>query len=959
MALAAFPLGGVAQETSTESLTLVEVNNAAQLIDGGQYVLKYTGPNNNANYKNHLYCEETPHTSCVDNNQWQGTGWNATGLLGENPGILRFSENTFSGMPTVSATDGQYLFTLEADAENAGRFFIKAQSDNYVDGRDFTEVVSGKGVPVHTVDAATSKTSFVFEWDNDNLSWNIGNGAESGRNYLNAGGVENGAATLWNNDNGTDKGRIAIYVVSTTVNVNLADGAFGAGNSDHTFFSEWTHTDAPQLTLTCGPNNMAQNGTDINLFGSSSTDYTLTAPEGWMILSYAFDFTNADATQMTVTPEGGEAVQCTGESAHVSATGINASTAVFNVNSGENTHAVCTSNFTVTLAPTPGVSITYNYKYNGEQVGTWTTAVGLNSDLPAPEGLPDFTTATAPEGIASATQSYDVEVTPAYPFEVSPTPTDGQFAEDTHWYALNIRSTRYVRSTAEGSTSATSVTQTAPDLDETDFWCFTMGSGLTVNVYNLSKGADAPLHVESGDGSKSDFGTTATDFDVVKNGSKFLLRVTGTEAACLNDVNGNFAIYNSVYSLTDDGSSIVVTAVEDIVEELTGWVGGRYPDVAFTAEPTTTNLRAACAVEEHAVEFDAAKYYRIYNVRADESMSSALVSADAAGTTTGNIETSEVDGRGDYAILWQFEAVDGSEDTYKLRNLNAGYYQAVATTETQAETQADHAVITDADNASTLTIGEGTAATNWTLAVTNNTSLGENVYLNAHHSDDSNTGNPNSHAIGTWRNGASDAGNRWKLQLVDFVSLNVSSAEWATLCLPFAVSLPEGVTAYTGRSLNDAENTFTLTPVTVSILPANTPVVVNAPEGTYALSIVYGDETPAITPNLLSGATVERTGFGEDSFYALANLSSGVGFYTNGTVGTVAANKAYIDRTITAAEATGYRFVIDDTPTVGIDSVTIPDDTTGKTYYDLQGRRVLYPSHGVYVTGDGQKVFIK
>lgn len=98
MALAAFPLGGVAQETSTESLTLVEVNNAAQLIDGGQYVLKYTGPNNDAKYLNHLYREEAPHTSCVDNNGWQGTGWNATELLGENPGILRFSENTFSGM---------------------------------------------------------------------------------------------------------------------------------------------------------------------------------------------------------------------------------------------------------------------------------------------------------------------------------------------------------------------------------------------------------------------------------------------------------------------------------------------------------------------------------------------------------------------------------------------------------------------------------------------------------------------------------------------------------------------------------------------------------------------------------------------------------------------------------------------------------------------------------------------
>ena len=30
-----------------------------------------------------------------------------------------------------------------------------------------------------------------------------------------------------------------------------------------------------------------------------------------------------------------------------------------------------------------------------------------------------------------------------------------------------------------------------------------------------------------------------------------------------------------------------------------------------------------------------------------------------------------------------------------------------------------------------------------------------------------------------------------------------------------------------------------------------------------------------------------------------------------------------------------------------------------EVYYDLNGRRVLYPTHGIYVKGNGQKVFIK
>ena len=34
-------------------------------------------------------------------------------------------------------------------------------------------------------------------------------------------------------------------------------------------------------------------------------------------------------------------------------------------------------------------------------------------------------------------------------------------------------------------------------------------------------------------------------------------------------------------------------------------------------------------------------------------------------------------------------------------------------------------------------------------------------------------------------------------------------------------------------------------------------------------------------------------------------------------------------------------------------------ETESNVYYDLNGRRVLYPSHGIYVKGNGQKVFIK
>ena len=42
----------------------------------------------------------------------------------------------------------------------------------------------------------------------------------------------------------------------------------------------------------------------------------------------------------------------------------------------------------------------------------------------------------------------------------------------------------------------------------------------------------------------------------------------------------------------------------------------------------------------------------------------------------------------------------------------------------------------------------------------------------------------------------------------------------------------------------------------------------------------------------------------------------------------------------------------------GIDNV-VKAQNANKVYYDLQGRRVLYPANGIFVTENGEKVFIK
>ena len=65
------------------------------------------------------------------------------------------------------------------------------------------------------------------------------------------------------------------------------------------------------------------------------------------------------------------------------------------------------------------------------------------------------------------------------------------------------------------------------------------------------------------------------------------------------------------------------------------------------------------------------------------------------------------------------------------------------------------------------------------------------------------------------------------------------------------------------------------------------------------------------------------------------------------------ANSAYLTAESTAASLP---LVVD--TTTGIEGVTATDNATD-ALYDLNGRRVKHPASGIYVTGKGQKVFIK
>ena len=210
---------------------------------------------------------------------------------------------------------------------------------------------------------------------------------------------------------------------------------------------------------------------------------------------------------------------------------------------------------------------------------------------------------------------------------------------------------------------------------------------------------------------------------------------------------------------------------------------------------------------------------------------------------------------------------------------------------------------------------------------------------------------------------------QWYVEEVTEVPLKVSDTNgdgtgYASLCLPFAVELPDGLTAYyaSGIGTNEVE----LSEIEDGIVPAHTGVLVSgAAADNYQLSIVQTDKV--ITDNQFVGTTLRTTGFDKDEMYVYAKGYSdadgsylGYGFYLNAaTLTAVPANKLYIPAGGVASGARALSLHMGGAET-GIEKNLMPNEGDGsEVYYDINGRRVLYPSNGIFVTKSGKKVFIR
>ena len=156
--------------------------------------------------------------------------------------------------------------------------------------------------------------------------------------------------------------------------------------------------------------------------------------------------------------------------------------------------------------------------------------------------------------------------------------------------------------------------------------------------------------------------------------------------------------------------------------------------------------------------------------------------------------------------------------------------------------------------------------------------------------------------------------------------------------------------------------------ITNGKVPANQAVIIECdgtdPASNKILPLPQNNET--LSGNYLKGNIAFKDGqkTGNGSIYVLSvGQSSGLGFYKLREGTPVPDNKMYTRLTEEQQNfAKSITFCIGEDDNMGIttqiNQVALPEDVAGKSIFDLQGRRVLNPSNGIYIV-NGKKFVVK
>ena len=387
--------------------------------------------------------------------------------------------------------------------------------------------------------------------------------------------------------------------------------------------------------------------------------------------------------------------------------------------------------------------------------------------------------------------------------------------------------------------------------------------------------------------------------------------------------------------------------------------------LAADLEAATTALTAAASYEAIdaalanayvvSADVDANAYYRIGNVNlsADEkkyvSTENIFVGTDGVLATAYAANNSidrvvrRVPATGNFAsMLWKLES--NGDGTYKVRNANTG-----CNLSDFVESGIDMPI--NVASGGSYTFKAVPAATfDGNDGKTMLQILVNGRRINAFQ------GNSNNIIRDYNGNHDNDPGNYWQLEKVTAVPVQISEALYATVSYPFPVQVDQaaGVKAY--YATHAEGGVLTLAEYANGIIPAGQGAILAAAEAKSVNLAILSSAAP-VEGNILLGAAAKRIGFAASSNYFLGVDTDNEVKFLLGTIETVPANKAYLPAASAPLAANALAFDFEGTATAIASPVA--GDAQPERYFDLQGRPVLFPSNGVFITNTGKKVFIK
>ena len=614
------------------------------------------------------------------------------------------------------------------------------------------------------------------------------------------------------------------------------------------------------------------------------------------------------------------------------------------------------------VPPTP-VEVTFNYDSGTGYTASRTASVLegttlTDADVPAVDYYTNFNITTSNKTVSSTNKTFTVSCTPHFPFQEGKVYKMYGYNKSDNCFTYNDDTNK--RATYEGKKT---------EVNGKSYWTFEHISGTENKFYVYNLGAKMYLALTDARAYASfvtESGTIANYSRVIRitpNGTGFNLQHETGNACCgthmgdgTNETKSMGTWANST-SPSNDGSRVFIY---EINSELTALANNRVTTGEYVGETTLPRLTttAAAAGSNPTKENVLACIDAMDNPQLSEYLTAGKCYRLFAETTEGN----------------QALTLNGATETYVSADnftLTPGTVCAVAES---GIAQADYisSIYRLADGASGLTISNVNAGAAWaapsgTDALQGTTGAAAEYQFGVV----SGKGNNSYWNIKTATGALSLDGTDLKdttgspavvrLKEVTSIPVTIKPTLWTSLCFPVDVVVPANLKAYKAGSTQGTTINLDELAAGTRIPAGNGFLALAEAGGDYSFAIATGSEPEAnLTGNQFTGAKVKRSGMADVEYFALATKNKVTGFYKVGT-GTVPANKAYLlgEKLNQGAGANMLQFAFGEGTETGIANVNAESSGKAETYYDLNGRLVVYPTRGVYVTGSGRKVFVK